>query len=47
MPFLKRFPERKKNQSEKPKEIGDATVVMDGYDSIEVLTISEFGLNID
>ena len=39
--FQRDCPERKKNQSEKPKETRDAVVVMDRYDSIEVLTISE------
>ena len=42
--FQRDYPKRKKNQSEKPKEIGDAVVVMDGYDSTEVLIISETGI---
>ena len=37
----------KKNQSEKPKETRDATIVMDGYDSAEVFAISETRVNKD
>ena len=34
------YPERKKNQSDKPKETKDIAVVMDGYNFAEVLVIS-------
>ena len=39
--------ERKKNQSKKPKETRDVVLVMDGYDSVEVLAITETRVNKD
>ena len=39
--------ERKKNQSERPKETGDVVVIMDGYNFTEVLTISDTGVKKD
>ena len=40
--FRRDCPEKKKNQFEKPT--GNVVVVMDGYDSAEVMAISEIGV---
>ena len=45
--FQRYYPERKKNQSDKPEEIRDVALVMDGYDSAEVLAITETRVNKD
>ena len=45
--FRRECPERKKNQSNKPKKTGDVVVVLDGYDFVEVLAIIEIGVNKD
>ena len=45
--FRRDYPERKKNQSNKPKEIDNATVLLNGYDSTKVLTILETRVNKD
>ena len=38
--FRMGWPKRKNNQSERLKETEEATIVMDGYNSVEGLTIS-------